>query len=77
MTCANFARFAASLNRFTFCCGVSFLGAGSANWRVVARPPGRVCAHTPVAVKRVDSFGDLDIVNSEKKDLGGQEGRGG
>jgi hypothetical protein len=65
VTCAIFALFAASLNRLTFCCGVSFFGAGSANWRVVARPPGRVCAHTPVAVKRVDSFGDLDMTSDK------------
>ena len=55
MTCAIFARFAASLSRFTFCAGVSFLGAGSAKGRVVARP-GFVCAHTPVAVNRVESL---------------------
>lgn len=30
----------------------------------MALPPGRVCAHTPVAVKRVDSFGDFDIVDA-------------
>jgi hypothetical protein len=53
------------------------LGAGSANWRVVARPPGRVCAHTPVAVKRVDSFGDFDIVNGNAEDPGGGKGCGG
>ena len=28
------------------------MGAGSANCKVVARPPGRVWAQTPVAVKR-------------------------
>ena len=38
------------------------MGAGSANWRVVARPPGRVWAQTPVAVKRVASLTCLDIV---------------
>lgn len=78
MTCAIFARFAASLNRLTFCCGVSFLGAGSANCRVVVRPPGFVCAHTPVAVKRVESPGDFDIaVNSiRKKEKEALEGEG-
>ena len=65
MTCAIFALFAASLNLLTFCCGVSFFGAGSANCSVVARPPGRVCAHTPVAVKRVESFGDFDMFDGE------------
>ena len=62
MTCAILARLAASLRRFTFCWGVSFLGAGSANCKVVARPPGRVCAQTPVAVKRVASLTCLDIL---------------
>ena len=35
------------------------------NCSVVARPPGLVCAHTPVAVNRVESLGDLDIVKGE------------
>jgi hypothetical protein len=40
----------------------------------VARPPGRVCAHTPVAVNRVAAFGDFDIVGGiEEEDLGGGE----
>lgn len=72
MTCAIFALFAASLNRLTFCCGVSFFGAGSANCRVVARPPGFVCAHTPVAVNRVESFTFLDMAEKfvERKEWG-------
>lgn len=37
------------------------MGAGSANCKVVARPPGRVCAQTPVAVKRVASLTCLDM----------------
>jgi hypothetical protein len=62
VTCAIFALFAASLSLLTFCCGVSFFGAGSANCSVVARPPGFVCAHTPVAVKRVASLTCFDIL---------------
>lgn len=42
----------------------------------MARPPGRVCAHTPVAVNRVDSFGDFDIVDIEESRPGRREGRG-
>jgi hypothetical protein len=61
VTCAIFARFAASLSRLTFCAGVSFFGAGSAVGRVVARP-GFVCAHTPVAVNRVESLVYFDML---------------
>ena len=77
MTCAIFALFAASRNRLTFCCGVSFLGAGSANCSVVALPPGLVCAQTPVAVKRVDSPGDFDMVEGGGPGGWGQGGGGG
>lgn len=44
----------------------------------MARPPGRVCAHTPVAVNLVDSFGDFDIVGGDRGgELGAEEVRGG
>lgn len=82
MTWAILARFAASLSLLTFCWGVSFLGAGSANCRVVARPPGRVCAHTPVAVKRVASLTCFDMAGyvgmgrrGEREGCGVQRGR--
>jgi hypothetical protein len=72
VTCAIFALFAASLSLLTFCCGVSFFGAGSANCSVVARPPGLVCAHTPVAVKRVASLTCFDMLRVSR---GGVAGR--
>jgi hypothetical protein len=54
----------------TFCCGVSFGGAGSANCSVEAVLLGFEWAYGPVAVNRVASMAERAIVGEMGRRLG-------